>query len=604
MIHKIYSDLPEFKNLQFRRGLNILLSETTEGATDKQTRNRAGKSSLVEIINFLMGADCPPQSIFRHSRLEQCYFGMLFHLAGQRVDVRRTGARPGMIALVDGSTEGWPKQPERSLDERTFSTKKWRINLASLMFGLSVPEGAEDEGVGTEESNDGQRRAKPVALTFRNLYSYFARRHSSGSFMEPFRHGAKQQIGDMQMAIMFLLGIDWTIARDWEQVRRRERIIKAIIGGGMPSPIPGFRGTTADLRSLLAVRESHISKLTATVDNLQVLDEYPELEQEASDMTIAIGGLSDENMMDRRLVADLRVAIDAEAPPTYNDLKQVYDEAGVVLPGISLRTFDEVVQFHEAVVANRRTYLKGEIEEAERRISERNVEIRERERRKAEILSILHAHGALDQLVRLNAERSRFQGEIEAIRTYMSQLEATEKEKTELVIERGQLLLRLQQDYHEQMDAISRAVLAFREISTDLYEDDAHGFLAVDGSENGPKFEVRIHGGRSKGISTMQIFCFDMTLMLLCCERGIGPGYLVHDSHIFDSADARQVAKALQIGAELSNRFGFQYIVTLNSDQIAEREWFSDNFNVEEYILSPRLTDKTKDGGLFGIRFA
>ena len=99
----------------------------------------------------------------------------------------------------------------------------------------------------------------------------------------------------------------------------------------------------------------------------------------------------------------------------------------------------------------------------------------------------------------------------------------------------------------------------------------------------------------------MQIFCFDMMLMRLWAERGMGPGFLVHDSHIFDGVDERQVAKALQIGERAARDLNFQYIVTMNSDAVPHEP--PDKFDLSEYTLPVRLTDATEDGGLFGMRF-
>jgi len=40
MIHRVFSSLPTFKELEFHPGLNILIAKKEVGATDKQTRNR------------------------------------------------------------------------------------------------------------------------------------------------------------------------------------------------------------------------------------------------------------------------------------------------------------------------------------------------------------------------------------------------------------------------------------------------------------------------------------------------------------------------------------------------------------------------------------
>jgi uncharacterized protein YydD (DUF2326 family) len=71
--------------------------------------------------------------------------------------------------------------------------------------------------------------------------------------------------------------------------------------------------------------------------------------------------------------------------------------------------------------------------------------------------------------------------------------------------------------------AAHQAIVAFEETSRALYEEA--GNLTIEESLNGPKFEVTIQGLKSKGISNMQIFCFDMMLMRLSSERGMSPGF-------------------------------------------------------------------------------
>ena len=188
---------------------------------------------------------------------------------------------------------------------------------------------------------------------------------------------------------------------------------------------------------------------------------------------------------------------------------------------------------------------------------------------------------------------------MENLRQRHATAEKLETGKTDLDLERQQLLRRLRQDHNEQSDILRMAILAFEEISNALYEDA--GSLVISESLNGPQFEVKIHGKRSSGVSNMQVFCFDMMLMRFCAERGIGPGFLFHDSHLFDGVDERQVAKALRLGGKMADKLGFQYIVTMNEDALPAE--LPKDFDLEQYIMPTRLTDATEDGGLFGIRF-
>ena len=85
------------------------------------------------------------------------------------------------------------------------------------------------------------------------------------------------------------------------------------------------------------------------------------------------------------------------------------------------------------------------------------------------------------------------------------------------------------------------------------------------------------------------------------CSRSYWHGG--HDSHLFDGVDERQVAKALQLGADHAQAIGFQYIVTMNSDALP-KDGFREGFDIDAYLLDTRLTDATESGGLFGLRFS
>lgn len=585
MIHRLYSSMPTFKNLQLRQGLNILLADKSPGATDKQTRNGAGKSSLIELIHFLLGAN--PDAIFTNA-LRQHSFGMEFDLGQAHRSVERSGKNPGTVMVQGTGTEDWPIKPQTAnlfgeLDfSQTLSNEDWKMVLGQMMFGL--PD---------------KIQSTKFAPTFRSLFPYFARRKSSGGFLSPIKQNNQQPLWDQQVSISCLLGLDWTIPQQWQLIREKEKSLKELQKAAKEGVLDSFIGTTAELRTSLLLAESRFLELKERVTSYQILPEYHQWEQEASQLTRELGTLADENTTDRLLLAELEEALSQETEPSITDLERLYREAGIILPNSTLRRFEEVRLFHESIIANRRSYLEKEVAAARRRIRTREQSMPEISTRLARIMAVLQSHGALDQFTKLQSELASQEAKTELLRQRFAAAERLESERNELEFERNQLEARLRQDYHEQAGVLRDAILAFGKFSNALYENP--GNLTISASSNGPRFDVTIGGEKSGGINNMQIFCFDMMLMQLAAERKAGPGFLVHDSHLFDGVDERQVAKALQVGEKASRDLKFQYIVTMNSDAIPEE--FPDNFDINEYILPVRLTDATEDGGLFGIRF-
>jgi uncharacterized protein YydD (DUF2326 family) len=587
MIYGVSSDLPTFKSLTFRPGLNILLADKSAGATDRQSRNGAGKTSLVELIHFLFGANADRDSIFRSDALVGYSFEARVDVGAEVVGIVRSGAKPSRIRLL-GDTSEWPIAP--SLEPKTgdlvISNENWRSVLGALLFRLSLDV--------EEETNS---RFGP---SFRSLFSYFARRQNSGGFVSPTQQTSMQQPWDQQVAISYLLGLDSTVPQQFQEVRARERAMAELRKAAKDGNLGRYFGSAADLRTRMTIAEARSRRMREQIDAFNVVPEYSAMEEEASRITREISTLNDDNTADRELMLQMRAAMSSELPPAATSLERLYREAGVVLSGSVGRRFDEVQEFHLAIVRNRRAHLSSEVQAAEDRIRARDRTRANLDGRRRQLMAILQSGGALEHYALLQQEAGRAEADAEGLRQRLASAEQIESTKAELEIERAKLLKTLQNDYHERASIIEEAILVFEDLSNALYEKA--GSLTVSATPNGPQVDIRIDAQRSKGITNMQIFCFDLMLAELTTRRGMGPGFLVHDSHLFDGVDERQVAKALQLGADHAAAVGFQYIVTMNSDALP-RDGFREGFVVGAHVLETKLTDATETGGLFGCRF-
>ena len=585
MIHSITSDLESFKTLTLGPGLNILLAEKTAQSTDRQTRNGAGKTSFVELVHFIYGGDAKPDSIFRSDELKPHCFEMRADIGGHAISATRSGTIPACITL-QGETEHWPIRPE--LDKKTaelaLSNTDWRADLGTLLFDLPTDP-------------DAISRFGP---TFRSLFSYFARRQGGGGFVQPIQQSGPQQNWDQQVAISYLLGLDAGIAQQFQETRAQEKAMAELRKAAKQGDLGKFCGNSADFRTRLAIAETKARQLQRQIAEFNVVPEYTAMEQEASEITRSISTINDDNLIDRELTLQLSTALESEEPPAITDVERLYNEAGVVLPETVERRFEEVSEFHEAIIRNRQAHLSTEITAAEARIVEREARRAELDRRRGQLMGILQSGGALEHCSRLQEEAGRAEAKVEALRQQLEIAERIESTKIQLDIERARLHQALQADLRERNDIANDAIVIFEELSTSLYEQAGH--LTIAATPNGPAFEVAIDAQRSKGINSMQIFCFDLMLAELTTKRGIGPGFLIHDSHLFDGVDERQVAKALQLGVKHAERAGFQYIVTMNSDALPE-DVFQNGFDVRQHVNPTRLTDAEETGDLFGLRF-
>lgn len=598
MIHAITSSLPTFKNLALRPGLNILVADKDPEAgpdkAQKLTRNSAGKSSLIEIVHFVLGANLDKDAIFKKPALAKALFSLSLDVRGHRLTATRTAEKPSRILLA-GDLEGLAVAPavDRETKAAYLGLTDWKTALGAALFGLDEPA---TDGEGPE-----LEKGRP---SFRTLVSYFIRRVYEGGFFDATACLNRQQPGSQQVNLSFLLGLDWSIPQRLQDVKKQlSEARKATSKDGIFSQVIG---APEEILRELAIAEAHASKLSSELAQFQVIPEYHALRQEAEGISRRRADINATMVANQATLRELEEALQDEniQTPDLSALHRLYEEAQVALPGTVKQRFEDVRTFHESVVRNRRTYLEDEIHTITAEQERIDAELQQISKRYQEIMLTLKAGGALEQFLRLQEELSRTQALAENLRHRHRSLEAFTRKKTELDIERKQLSLRLSRDFQEQEETIKRAMATFEEFSSALYRQEDVGTLTIRHTDNGPAFEAKLPAARKGGgKSRMGIFCFDLMLAKMLHERGQGPGFLIHDSHLFDGVDGRQTASALVLGARVAKDLGIQYLVTMNSDAIPVPSDRPTGFDPEAHILPTRLKDTEESGGLFGFRF-
>lgn len=582
MIYSVKCDKPSFRTIEFQPGFNVVLAERTKESTIKDSRNGLGKSTLLEIIHFCLGAN--KGETLRKKELENWSFTVELDVAGKKVSVTRNTSEQKKI-IIDGDCSDWPIKPK--IDKKTgnqiFSSGEWKSCLGILMFGLN--------------SSYGDMKYNP---TFRSLISYFIRRNGqSGAFLSPFKQYQNQLEWDIQVNNSFLLGLGWDYASRWQVLKDRIKVLDQIKREAQSGILSNMMGSVGELDAMKIRLEAQVRNQAEHLKSFRVHSQYSQIETDANDLTRQIHGMVNDNINEKRLLDHYERSLSGEVEANPELVKKVYQEAGVLLPDSVLKRLDDVMSFHKQVVVNRKDFLKSEMERLKGAIARREQKKIDLSSKKAELMQVLQEHGALEEYTNLQANHQKTVSELEDLKIKIENLKKFEQGRSAVTVDQELLQQEASTDLSERAVQKEKATLLFNENSQALY--DAPGTLSIDVSKTGFKFKVDIERSGSHGIGNMKIFCYDLMLAQIWAGKEKSPGLLIHDSILFADVDERQKALALKLSAKEAKDKGFQYICTMNSDTIPRGD-FGDDFNFDRYVRMT-FTDANEEGGLLGIRF-
>lgn len=579
MLRRIESDDDRFKSVELGPGLNILLADKTQDSTNTDSRNGAGKSSIIEILHFLLGMGRLTGSVLENSALRDHSFTL-------RMD--------------------WPGEAARELSVTRSLGKRSRVELAPNVIGTSLLTNVAGDATIPEwvETIGRELFAFPVehkGVSARSLLSLYIRRVSQHGLDDPVKTYPSQSVTEATTNVAYVLGLDWRLAAGYQDLASRESLRRKLKQAMKDPTFSLVVGSVSELRGLVTAATKRVGELANHVRAFRVVPEYERLQERADGLDAEIRRTRAHDAADRRNLQDLEAAIRAEHEPELNYLERAYRELGIELPNTVLRRYDDVRSFHHSVVSNRRAYLEEEIASTQARLEERLTERERLGEEQGRLLRTLHEGGALTALTAMQEQFAIARSELEGLESRFETAKKLEATQNEIKFERSKLQQGITRDLVEREPLIEEINLVFQRFATALYGPGRDAYVDISALDTSLRIAPHIGGEDSQGISKMVIFCFDLTIAVLAHRTGRGPDFLVHDSHLFDGVDERQVAEALKLAKEVCDEESLQYIITMNSDEMDKVE--RHGVQLQDFIIEPRLTDAYDDGGLFGFRF-
>ncbi|WEV46244.1 DUF2326 domain-containing protein [Bifidobacterium sp. ESL0690] len=570
-LEKLGADDSRFKTLDFHEGMNLIVADRDAESTDEDSRNGAGKTSFVRILRYLLGGKISKTDALATSALKDFVFKGFFDFPGSKRAESYVVERP-----LHPQTRLKINHVDRKIDE-------WR-GLLCEVYGLTP---------GIVRPSLGQLVEQTVRLEFDDAVKV-------NSWDSKWEDGAR---------IGYFFGFSPKVlsaAGEISAIKKNQRQIKKAVKDGA---LPGVSLNAAEIRPSLVAAKAERDNLANQLREFTVDEEYANHQRLANSLSRKLKDLSDEIISLGQRRDDLQRAMDEEEVASsdvvdndvdVNRLSAMYKELGVLLPDTVLKRYEQVEKFHSSVIQNRRLYLQSELTEVKQKLKEAEKKRKELDSKRAETMQLLESSMALETFMSAQKDLNDLEVKVERLNNQLKLAHDFESNGLDLTEKTAAAQLGVRREIDEHQLLVDEAIGLFSQFGTEIYGDRDVELIINDSKSGMLEIDPRIGGDKSAGIGQVKTFILDMVCTIMGIQNGRSPRLLVHDSKLFDSMDSRQVASCLNIGARQAEKYGFEYIVTMNSDRL---EQIKHEFNSERYVINTKLSDQGSDGGLFGFRF-
>ena len=533
------------REINFHKGLNLIVDETPSG--DTLTGNNVGKTTVLRLIDFCLGKD--GSVVYKDPENSREIDPMVkSFLIDRKVIITLT--------IVDNL-----ENPQREVEiSRNFLSSR-RENVCQVN-GRDITK-SELESVLGAEIFPQITISKP---TFRQIIAHNVRYDDLRLNHTLDILNSFTKLEEYETLYLFMFGCDY------DEGAHREELIANIKSELNYKKRLEKRETKSSYKVALEDVEREIKKLEAKKTTLNI---NPQIEQDLAELSSVKERLNQVTS----LITSLRIRKDVieESVREFNaqqftedisELRLIYQQASSLIPDMQ-RTFEDMVEYHNKMLANRVKFIEEELPALDTKIASLTSELASLRKSENELSAKVIASDTFEDLEKiindLNEQYKR-KGEYSAIISQIDEVEKTMSKFNEELsaIDNGLF----SDDFRKKVDSqLSKFNEIFADLSEELYDERysiKEDVVRNQKGQNVYKFSV-IGTNLSSGKKQGEISCFDIAYTMFADKENIPCMHfilndkkeLMHDNQLVKLAD-------------ISNRENIQFVASILEDKLPE----------------------------------
>lgn len=590
-LSKLYTNQPVFfKPIEFNFGVNVICAEIRLSEhTDKDTHN-LGKSTIGTLINF-----CLLKQIDKdHFLKSQTQFKeFIFFLEIQLLDKSYLTIRR---SIQNNTRISFKKHNERLQDFSSLNKDNWdhydipfkkSINLLDSFLNLTTIS----------------------PFHFRKILGYLLR--SQEQYQDVFNLNFQAKHYEWKPVLAKCLGLDNHLIEKSYELEKELQILsvekKQIENSQSHKDLGEIEGILALKRNDLKLKDEELNNLDFSNTDLSMANQL------AKDIDKKIQNINNEIYYLKANIQRIENSlVDTKIHFNMNETEKLFKEAHIVFGDQLKKNYNQLIDFHQTIVNERRQYLLEEKSELEKDLDSHIKSLHELNIQRSATLKTYQSTDILDRYKNLVQEVANLKSHINMLEDQSKTLHDSQDIQSHIQTVKTNLddvQEKITKNLYENLDSNSISVFAetrmnFSKIIEQVLSEPAVLNISLN-AESHLEFRAKFLNlsgdstSADKGNTYKKLLCiaFDLALLQTHINNNF-PHFVFHDG-VFENLDDRKKINLLKVMRDLS-KLGIQQIVTMiDSDTPQEFARCVNWLDKEEIIKT--LHDDGSEGRLFNM---